>query len=51
MVKVESFNVLEGFRCSKDYEWIKVEGDKVRFRITDYAIKVVEWHKAQAGGS
>src|SRR5512144_1833042 len=39
MVKVESFEVPEGLYYSKDFEWIKVEGDKVRMGITDYAQK------------
>ncbi|MGA3059489.1 MAG: glycine cleavage system protein GcvH [Candidatus Bathyarchaeia archaeon] len=39
MVKVESYEVPEGLYFSKDFEWIKVEGDKVRMGITDYAQK------------
>ena len=39
MVKVESFEVPEGLYFSKDFEWIKIEGDKVRMGITDYAQK------------
>ena len=39
MVKVESYEVSEGFYYSKDFEWIKIEGDKVRMGITDYAQK------------
>ena len=39
MVKVESFEVPEGLYYSKDFEWIKIEGDKVRMGITDYAQK------------
>jgi hypothetical protein len=30
MVKVESYEVPEGLYFSKDFEWIKIEGDKVR---------------------
>jgi len=39
MVKVENFEVPEGLYYSKDFTWIKVEGDKVRMGITDYAQK------------
>jgi glycine cleavage system H protein len=39
MVKVESYEVPEGLYFSKDFEWIKVEGDTVRMGITDYAQK------------
>lgn len=39
MVKVESYEVPEGLYFSKDFEWIKIEGDKVRMGITDYAQK------------
>jgi glycine cleavage system H protein len=39
MVKVENFEVPEGLYYSKDFAWIKVEGDKVRMGITDYAQK------------
>jgi glycine cleavage system H protein len=39
MVKVESYEVPEGLYYSKDFEWIKVEGDKVKVGITDYAQK------------
>lgn len=39
MVKVESYEVPEGLYFSKDFEWIKVEGDKIRMGITDYAQK------------
>jgi glycine cleavage system H protein len=39
MVKVESFEVPEGLYFSKDFEWIKIEGDKIRMGITDYAQK------------
>ncbi len=40
MVKVEAYEVPEGLYFSKDFEWIKIEGDKVRMGITDYAQKV-----------
>jgi glycine cleavage system H protein len=39
MVKVEGYEVPEGLYYSKDFAWIKVEGDKVRMGITDYAQK------------
>ncbi len=39
MVKVEGYEVPEGLYYSNDFEWIKVEGDKVRMGITDYAQK------------
>lgn len=41
MVKVESFEVPEGLYFSKDFEWIKIEGDKIRMGITDYAQKAL----------
>lgn len=39
MVKVDGCEVLEGLYYTKDFEWVKVEGDKVRVGITDYAQK------------
>ena len=39
MVKVEAYEVPEGLYFSKDFEWIKIEGDKVRMGLTDYAQK------------
>ena len=39
MVKVESYEVPEGLYFSKDFEWVKVEGEKIRMGITDYAQK------------
>ena len=39
MVKAGEYEVPEGLYYSKDFEWIKVEGDKVRMGITDYAQK------------
>ncbi len=39
MVKVEGYEVPEGLYYSKDFEWIKIEGDKFRMGITDYAQK------------
>jgi glycine cleavage system H protein len=39
MVKIENFEVPEGLYYSNDFAWAKVEGDKVRMGITDYAQK------------
>jgi glycine cleavage system H protein len=39
MVKVDGNEVPEGLYYSKDFAWIKVEGEKVRMGITDYAQK------------
>jgi glycine cleavage system H protein len=39
MVKVESYEVPEGLYFSKDFAWVKVEGDKARIGISDYAQK------------
>ena len=39
MVKVDQYELPEGLYDSKDFEWIKIEGDKVRMGITDYAQK------------
>jgi glycine cleavage system H protein len=39
MVKVEGYEVPEGLYYSKDFEWIKIEGDKIRMGVTDYAQK------------
>jgi glycine cleavage system H protein len=39
MVKAGEYEVPEGLYYSKDFEWIKVEGNKVRMGITDYAQK------------
>ena len=39
MVKVESCEVPEGLYFSKDFGWVKIEGDKIRMGITDYAQK------------
>jgi glycine cleavage system H protein len=39
MVKVNEYEVPDGLYFSVDYEWIKVEGEKVRMGITDYAQK------------
>ena len=39
MVKVGAYEVPEGLYYSKDFAWVKVEGDEVRLGITDYAQK------------
>ena len=39
MVKVDGYEVPEGLYYSNDFEWIKIEEDKVRMGITDYAQK------------
>jgi len=39
MVKVGEYEVPEGLYFSVDFAWIKVEGEKVRMGITDYAQK------------
>jgi glycine cleavage system H protein len=39
VVKVENYEVPEGLYYSNDFAWVKVEGDKVRMGITDYAQK------------
>jgi len=39
MVKVDGYEVPEGLFYSKEWFWVKVEGDKARLGITDYAQK------------
>jgi glycine cleavage system H protein len=39
MVKVDNYEVPEDLYYSNDFAWIKIEGDKVRMGITDYAQK------------
>lgn len=39
MVKINDVDVPEGLYYSKDYEWVKVEGEKARIGITDFAQK------------
>lgn len=55
MVKVGAYEVPESLYFSKDFEWIKVEGDKVRMGITDYAQKslreIVYAELPSAGGA
>jgi len=38
-VKIDGYEVPEGLYYTKDWEWVKVEGDKVRVGLTDYAQK------------
>jgi len=37
MVKIEKYEVPEGLYYSKEFSWIKIEDDRVRMGITDYA--------------
>jgi len=39
MVKVDGYEVPEGLYYTEDWGWVKVEGDKARIGITDYAQK------------
>ncbi len=39
MVKVDGYEVPEGLYYTREFEWLKIEGDKVRVGITDYAQK------------
>jgi len=39
MVKVDGYEVVEGLYYSTDYMWVRVEDDKARIGITDYAQK------------
>lgn len=39
MVKVKDVEVPEGLHYSKDYAWVKTEGEKARTGITDFAQK------------
>ncbi len=39
MVKVNDAEVPEGLYFTTDYEWVKIEGNKARLGITDYAQK------------
>jgi len=39
LVKIGDYEVPEGLYYSKDYMWVKVEEDKARIGITDYAQK------------
>lgn len=41
MVEVEGYNVPEGLYYSKDFAWLKIENDKIRVGITDYAQKAL----------
>ena len=39
MVKIEGNELPEGLYYTKEFEWLKIEGDKVRVGVTDYAQK------------
>ena len=39
MVKVDGYEVPQGLYYSKDFAWIKIEGETVRMGVTDYAQK------------
>ena len=39
MVNIEGTEVPEGLYYTKDFEWIKIEGERVRVGVTDYAQK------------
>ena len=39
MVKVDGYEVTEGLYYHEKWSWVKIEGDKVRIGITDYAQK------------
>jgi glycine cleavage system H protein len=39
VVKVDEYEVPEGLHYTKEFGWVKVEGDKARVGITDYAQK------------
>jgi len=39
MVKVDGYEIPEGLYYSKDWFWVKIEGEKARMGITDYAQK------------
>ena len=41
MVNVEGYEVSEGLYYSKDFAWIKIEEQKVRVGLTDYAQKAL----------
>ncbi|MFN3621900.1 MAG: glycine cleavage system protein H, partial [Nitrososphaerales archaeon] len=42
MVKVDEYEVREGLYYSKDFFWVKVEGNKARCGLTDYAQKMLK---------
>jgi glycine cleavage system H protein len=41
MVRVEQYEMPEGLYYSKDFAWIKIENNKARVGITDYAQKAL----------
>ena len=49
MVKVDNYEIPEGLYYSKDWACIKVEGNKVRCGISDYAQKQVASGKISQG--
>ena len=55
MVKVDGYEVPEGLYYHEKWSWVKIEGDKVRIGITDYAQKqlreIVFVELPAAGGS
>ena len=55
MVKIDGNEVPEGLYYTKEFEWVKIEGDKVRVGITDYAQKqlreIVYAELPSAGGT
>lgn len=42
MVKVDEYEVKEGLYYSTDHFWVKVEGNKARCGLTDYAQKMLK---------
>ena len=42
MVKVDQCEVREGLYYTKDFGWVKVEGERVRVGITDHAQKLLK---------
>lgn len=42
MVKVDDYELREGLYYSKDYFWVKVEGNRARCGLTDYAQKMLK---------
>ncbi|MEM3509902.1 MAG: glycine cleavage system protein GcvH [Nitrososphaerales archaeon] len=42
MVKVGEYEVREGLYYSKDFFWVKIEGNKARCGLTDYAQKMLK---------
>ena len=40
-MKIGEYEILEGFYYTKEHEWMRVEGEKCRIGITDYAQKTL----------